>query len=48
VTFFIVLCWVVYLGARSIILGLALILLRDQPPRAYLSVDWTKYYPHMF
>ena len=35
-------------SARLILLGLALALLRHQPPSAFIAVDWTKFYPHIF
>ena len=36
----------IYIAARLILLGLALVLLRDQPSSAFIDVDWTRYYPH--
>ena len=36
-----------YVVARFILLSLALALLRNQPPSAFIALDWTKYYyPH--
>jgi len=37
-----------YASARLILLGLAIALLRHLPPTAFIAVDWTKYYPHIF
>ena len=36
-----------YVSARLVLLVLALALLRDLPPNAYIAVDWTKFYPHI-
>ena len=41
------LCILMYMAARVVLLGLALELLRNQPPSAYLAVDWTRFYPHV-
>ena len=38
----------VYASARLVLLGLALALLRHQPPGAFIAVNWTKFYPHIF
>jgi len=37
-----------YASARLILLGQAVALLRHQPPSAFIAVDWTKVYPHIF
>jgi hypothetical protein len=37
-----------YGGARLVLLGLAVALMRHQPPSAFITVDWTKFYPHIF
>jgi len=37
-----------YASARLILLGQAVALLRRQPPNAFIAVDWTKVYPHIF
>lgn len=34
--------------ARLYLLGLAVVLLRQQPPSAFIAVEWTKLYPHIF
>jgi hypothetical protein len=34
--------------ARLYLLGLAVLLLRQQPPSAFIAVEWTKLYPHIF
>ena len=39
---------VIYVLARLSLIGQALALLRDQPLKALLVVDWTKYPPHIF
>ena len=33
---------------RLVILGLAVVLLRHQPRSAFIDVDWSKFYPHVF
>jgi len=38
---------VMYVAARLALLGQALALLRSQPPGAFITVDWTKFYPHV-
>jgi len=38
----------VYVPARLSLIAQALALLRDQPPTAYIAVDWTRYIPHLF
>jgi len=35
-----------YVVARLMLLGLAVALLRHQPPSAFIAVDWAKFYPH--
>jgi len=42
-----VVCTVTYVAARLVLIGLALALLRDTPPSAFIAVDWTKFYPHI-
>jgi len=42
----IMLIWV-YVIARLSLYVLALGLLREQPPSAFVGVDWTKYFPHL-
>ena len=37
-----------YISARLLLLGLALALLRHQPPNVFITVDWTRFYPHIF
>ena len=37
----------VYVLARLVLLAEALVSLRNQPPTAFLSVDWTKYLPNV-
>ena len=37
----------VYAVVRLVLLGLALALLRNQPPSVFIALDWTKYYPHL-
>lgn len=37
-----------YVLARLSLIAQALALLRNQPPSAFLAVDWTKYIPHIF
>ena len=39
---------VAYVSARLVLLGLALELLRHQPPGSFIIVDWIKFYPHIF
>ena len=39
-------CMYLYALARLVLLGLALALLRHQPPGAFIAVNWTKFYPH--
>ena len=36
-----------YAAARLVLLGMAVALLRQQPPSAFIAVDWTKFYPHI-
>jgi len=36
-----------YGSARLVLLGLAVALLRHLPQSAYITVDWTKFYPHI-
>lgn len=36
-----------YVAARLVILGLAITLLRRQPPSAFTAVNWTGLYPHI-
>ena len=36
-----------YVSARLVLLGLALALLRHLPQSTYITVDWTKFYPHI-
>jgi len=38
----------IYAAARLILLAQALALLRNPPPSAFIGVDWTKFYPHIF
>ena len=38
----------IYVPARLFLIAQAFALLRDQPTKALLSVDWTKYLPHLF
>ena len=38
---------VIYIPARLSLIAQALALLRDQPEKALLAVDWTKYIPHL-
>lgn len=38
----------VYVPARLCLIAQALALLRDQPASAYVTVNWTKYIPHLF
>jgi len=38
----------IYVPARLSLIAQALALLRDQPPSAFVAVDWTKYVPHLF
>lgn len=42
----IALSWV-YLAARLALIVEAIVLLRKQPPTAFLEVDWTRYVPHI-
>jgi hypothetical protein len=37
-----------YVAARVVILGLAIALLRHQPPSAFTAIDWSGFYPHIF
>ena len=37
-----------YVPARLSLIAQALALLREQPPAAFVAVDWTKYIPHLF
>ena len=37
-----------YVAARVVILGLAIALLRHQPPSAFTAVDWSGFYPRIF
>lgn len=37
---------VAYVAARVFLVAQALALLRNQPPSAFLAVDWTKFVPH--
>ncbi len=37
----------VYVPARLCLIAQALALLRDQPPTAFVAVDWTQYIPHL-
>ena len=39
--------FLMYASARLVLLGLALALLRHQPPSAFIAVDWTKFYAHI-
>jgi len=45
-------CWIycilAYATARLVLLGLAIALLRHQLPSAFIAVDWTNFYPHIF
>jgi len=36
-----------YASARLVLFGLALALLRQLPPSAYIAINWTKLYPHI-
>jgi hypothetical protein len=36
-----------YAAARLVLLGLALSLLRHQPPSAFIAIDWGQFYPHI-
>jgi len=38
----------VYVPARLSLITQALALLRDQPPTAFVAVDWTRYIPYLF
>ena len=38
----------IYVPARLSLIAQALALLRNQPPSAFVAVDWTKYFPHLF
>lgn len=38
----------VYVPARLSLIAQAVALLREQPPSAFVAVDWTKYIPHLF
>jgi len=38
----------IYVPARLCLIALALALLRNQPPTAFVAVDWTKSFPHLF
>ena len=38
----------IYVPTRLSLIAQALALLRNQPPTAFLSVDWTKYIPKIF
>jgi len=37
-----------YVFTRLLLLGLAIALLRYQPPNVFITIDWTKFYPHIF
>jgi len=39
-------CVLAYVSARLLLLGLALALLRHLPPTAFVTIDWTKFFPH--
>lgn len=38
----------IYASARLILLIQAIALLTQQPPSAFVAVDWTRFYPHIF
>lgn len=38
---------VVYVAAKVFLVAQALVLLKNQPPSAFLAVDWTKFIPHV-
>lgn len=40
------LCILAYGSARLVLLGQALALLRHLPPTAFITVNWTNFYPH--
>lgn len=39
---------IMYISARLLLLGLALALLRHQPPNVFITVDWTRFFPHIY
>jgi len=41
-----ILCALAYVSARLVLLGLALSLLRHLPPTAFITINWTTFYPH--
>ena len=46
-TIFTIIYLAIYVIARLILVVQAVMLLRSQPPGAFLAVDWSKFYPHV-